>query len=91
MSNRLLELVTGHGALLERSHHAVAQFVLVEWLARVIVFDQPRHYELCRLEGCEPFVAVKTLPAPTNLPAITREAGVYDLGFFVGAERTMHD
>ena len=87
---RLFEFVAGYRALLERAHHAVAQLVLVERLAAVVVLDQPRHDELGGLEGREAFVARQALSAPANLPALTREARVYDLGFIVGAERTVH-
>jgi len=88
--NGLLELVAGNRALLESTHHAVAQFVFIKRLAAAVVLDQPRHDEFSGLEGRETFIARQALPAPSDLPALARETRVYDLGFIVGAKRTVH-
>jgi hypothetical protein len=84
MAHRLLELVTGDRAFLESAHHAIAQFVFVKRLSSVVILDQPGHDEFGGFEGREALVACQALPAPANLPALTRESRVYDLGFIVG-------
>ena len=90
VTDGLFEFVAWHRPLLERTDHAVAQLVFVEGLAAAVVLDQPGHDQFCGFERRESFIACKALPAPTNLPAFTRKARVDDLGFIMGAERTVH-
>jgi hypothetical protein len=89
-TDRLLQFVARYRTFFERPNHAVTEFGLIKGLSTVVVLDQARHYQFGRLKRCEAFVASQALTASTNLSAITRETRVDYLGFFMGAEWTMH-
>src|SRR5581483_1920211 len=89
-ADRLVEHLAGNRTLFQRFLHAPAQFGFVEVLASAIPLHHDRHHELSRLERGETLATGQTFAAPTNLPALTRQARVVDLGLDVPAERTMH-
>jgi hypothetical protein len=89
-TNRLFKFITGYRSFFKSSHHAVTEFGLIKWLPALVVFNKTRHHQFSRLKRCETLVASQALTAPTNLPAITRKTRVDYLGFFMGAEWTMH-
>src|SRR5690606_32506270 len=86
----LFEFIRRHRPLFQCPDHAVSQLVLVERLPAAVALDQARHYQFRRLERGETLVAIEALAAPAHLPAITGEARIDHLGFFVTAKGTVH-